>query len=173
MDGFLSRESIYLAGGLAAVTAVLVLIVGLFGGVGLGLILLRMILFSLLLFVLGAGLGFLLQKFVPDIWDSRSSAAQPADEEGSGMAAGGGAPYGGGIDMTVGEDDFRPSPGMARADIPSGHEPAGDAGSVSGSAKWKKKDEIQGNYRIINEKKFPNDPEQYAKAVRTMLKKDD
>lgn len=167
MDGFLSRESIYLAGGLAAVTAVLVLIVGLFGGVGLGLILLRMILFSLLLFVLGAGLGFLLQKFVPDIWDTGSSAAASADEEGGSMA------HGGGIDMTVGEEEFRPSSGMARMDIPSGHEPAEEVASASGASKWKKKDEIQGNYRIINEKKFPNDPEQYAKAVRTMLKKDD
>lgn len=167
MDGFLGRESIYLGGALAAVTAVLVLVVGLFGGVGLGLILLRMVLFSLLLFIMGAALAVLLQKFVPDIWDSGSGAGSPEEMAEQGMSSGGG------IDMTLGEEEFHPSPRPMQMDIPSGHEAPDAALPAAGASKWKKKDEIQGNYRIINEKKFPNDPEQYAKAVRTMLKKDD
>ena len=31
---------------------------------------------------------------------------------------------------------------------------------------------VVGNFRIIDDKQFPNDPEDYAKAIRTMMSRD-
>ena len=169
MEGLISRESIFLGAVFAGVAFLLTFIAGIVSGVSLGLILLRSFLFTVLLFLLGTALGVLLQKFVPDIWDSGSGAAAPVDEGDEAVYS---PSSGGTIDMTVGETAAAREPGGSgnTLSMPEGDDEVDEAFQP---AKNDRKNQVVGNYRIINDKKFPDDPEQYAKAVRTMLKKDD
>lgn len=169
MNDTISKESVFLGAALAGVAFLLTFIAGIVSGVSFGLILLRTFLFSLLLFVLGGVLGILLQRFVPDIWDnSRSASVASETDDEPGYTP----PPAGGIDLTVGGGE---SASGYTASGPSLSMPESE-GSVEEEPKpvhTNKNNQVVGNYRIINDKKFPDDPEQYAKAVRTMLKKDD
>jgi len=125
--------------------------------------------FSFLLFVLGAVLGVLLQNFVPDVWESGGGDAvrvQDTEQEEAYTP-----PAGSEVDMTVSD-----TPEVQKAPV---HEASlsmpdeGEMEEVLQPLAHKKKDKVVGEYRIIDDKQFPDDPQQYAKAVRTMLKRDD
>jgi hypothetical protein len=167
-----SKENYYLGGMLGLITFAAIFIFGLFSGVSLVLLFLRGILFGLLVSSLGIAAGFFLERLVPGLWDDGSSLSgrlagdesdqdssyeQSADEPNSSF------------EYTVGDDSLSSGP------LPDGSEdlgspvaPAGrESRSVTGDSK------VVGNFRIIGDKQFPNDPEDYAKAIRTMMSRDE
>lgn len=70
LQSFLSRPETLLGLGLAGLAFVIVLLFGIVGQVNFGLILLRLLLFSLLAFGVGFLLMFLLRQFMPEVFDS-------------------------------------------------------------------------------------------------------
>jgi len=165
-----SRENYFLGGILGVATFCAIFLIGLLSGVSLGLLLLRGILFGLLVTGLGTGAGFLLERLVPGLWDDGAglSGMGPAMDTGEG----------GGIDR---DDQSQPSFEYTVSDdvgtsepLPDGTEDIGNqmpaepraSRMVTGESK------VVGNFRIIDDKQFPNDPEDYAKAIRTMMSRD-
>ncbi len=90
--------------GSAAAAVVFSLIAGIFGGVPFGLILLRMLLGGIIFAGIGAGIGFVLHKFVPELFDT------PEDSEDE---------TGANIDITVddaGEEPAAEAPSNGRGE---------------------------------------------------------
>jgi len=90
--------------GSAAAAVVFSLIAGIFGGVPFGLILLRMLIGGIIFAGIGAGIGFVLHKFVPELFDT------PEDSEDE---------TGANIDITVddaGEEPAAEAPPNGRAE---------------------------------------------------------
>jgi len=162
------KEILYIGGGLAAVTFLLTFIAGLFGGVPFGLILLRSLLFCLLLGAIGIGGGFVLDKLAPGVWDSTdgetSEESVPIDATASASS----------FEYTV-EDGGEKSSFSAPDVEPGAVEsmPVGSEEEHTPLSRPKGGKQVVGNFLMVDDKKFPNDPEEYAKAVRTMLNRDD
>lgn len=162
-----SRENYYLGGILGAVTFAAIFLIGLVSGVSLGLLFLRGLLYGLLVTALGTGAGFLLERLVPGLWDDGGSVMPGGDLE----------------DDSAGEEDTqRPVFDYTIGDEPSSSEPLPDGnediGAPVGSEPQPSRmaageSKVVGNFRIIGDKQFPNDPEDYAKAIRTMMSRDD
>lgn len=180
-----SNENLVLGGIVGGLTFVAIFLIGLVSGVSLGLLFVRGVFYGILLALLGTGLGILLERLVPGVWTSDGAGGPGADD----------APGGDGspehtFEYTVGADDDAGAaePGKAYADYASsfgvaddgaaddadGESPSAPAArgqhvprSVAGESK------VVGNVRIIDDKQFPNDPEDYAKAIRTMMSRDD
>jgi len=135
----------------------------------------------LLLGLLGIGAGVLLEKVIPDLWEAASDVKE--NEDGAGPVPSGSATSAA-FDYSINEEAAPSSPG---APIPVDAEPdeavsigaGGVAEPVAAMAstapanKSKSKARVVGDYVIVDDKKFPNNPEDYAKAIRTMMRKDD
>ena len=178
MGDFLSRESLIIGGTAAGITFILTFFAGLFGGVALLTLLFRSILFTTMLGILGIVIAKILEKVIPDIWDMESSDnANSSKKETLESSAGIG------VDYTVSDTPFK--------DIKTefSHEGKTDHGSISHVSleeaeahgrtakivenKSKTKPRVKGKYLIVDDKKFPNEPDDYAKAIRTMMKRDE
>lgn len=169
MGDLISKESMMIGAGLAGLTFVLTLLAGLMGGVPFGLVMMRSLLFSLLLGALGIGAGIMLEKLVPGIWAGEESA-QSGEQALESAATDQGM---GGFDYTVGDGGVEPSP-MQDSAGPSGDglPEAGTRSTGKGEIR-KSKPHVVGDYLIVDDKRFPNNPDDYAKAIRTMMSKDD
>lgn len=168
LDDYVSKESLVLGAVAGGLTFGLTFIVGLLGGVGFGTVLFRSFLFTLLLFVLGTGAGLLLEKVVPGIWGEIQSSPQDGAEGATYQDSSEGREDVGGsnVDYVVDDAEYSAS-GEGSAAVE-------DVASKSSSGnKTNKGHNVVGDYLIVDDKKFPNDPEDYAKAIRTMMKKDE
>jgi hypothetical protein len=164
-----------------------IFVIGLFSGVPFFSLLIRGALAGLLLGVLGFGLGFLIERFVPDAWNTSNNEEQGAESYGGdapgypssaspdGNSQGGIQDIGArsALDYTVGDEEGS-SAHVALPDITQGdgmHTSSPGPRRASRSATGD--GTVVGNRRVINEMQFTDDPEEYAKAIRTMMNKDD
>lgn len=170
-----SENTRLLATVFAGIAFIATFFAGLFGGVGFGMILMRALLFALLLGMVGFGAGFLLERFAAEAWSGQGDTARTDEElteSGDTTDASSEAP-GSMVDYTVGQDvqeEYEPGPKADLEHLPDSDEHVSIPSPPKGSRRG---GEVVGNYRIIDDKKFPDDPEDYAKAVRTMMRKDD
>jgi len=166
-----SRGSIGLGVGLALLTFTAVFLIGLFSGTAVLTLLLRGALSALIMGIAGFGLGVLIERFVPDAWEGAGNKESPESE---GYTDEGGAVLpetGGAFSHTVGED--MPLKPLGDVVLPDGSEDIdGSSAGKRASHAMPKGTKVVGNIRIINDKQFPDDPEDYAKAIRTMMNKD-
>jgi len=187
-----STENLVLGGICGGLTFVAIFLIGLVSGVSLGLLFLRGLLYGLLLALLGTGLGILLERLVPGVWESSGGTADGGEGgfQGSEEYGGGNEP-GRTFEYTVGADEAgtaNPVSEIRTVDA----EDAEDADSAAGEADGRTgsgggsvapgqhvprsvagESRVVGNFRFIDDKQFPNDPEDYAKAIRTMMSRDD
>lgn len=169
-----SRECLVLGGALGALAFGLTFLAGLFGGVAFGSILLQSLLYTLLVGLLGLGLGLLLERFVPGIWQGgEDGGGEPGGGSGDGQGSAG-APR---REFTI-DDDGPAADGAAvqmrsftEEELAGGDAEAEPARKPMPAAHGATR--VVGDYRIIDDKKFPDNPDDYAKAIRTMMKKDE
>jgi len=168
------KGSLTLGGALGFLAFITVFIVALFSGVSFFSMLMRSLIAGLVLGVLGFGLGFLIESFVPDAWSAPAGNAEElSGGEDSGSAGGDSVvPLDGetsALDYTIGED-AGPSDLAGFPGAPSG---IGEPAPGPSPRKAPAGTQVIGNTRIINDIKFKDEPEEYAKAIRSMMQKDD
>lgn len=164
-----SRENYYLGAILGVVTFAAIFLVGVFSGVGLGLLFIRGLLYGLLVTVLGSAAGFVFERLSPGLWDEAPSESGQEDgalAEGAGLSGGQEGPRPS-FDYTIKDDP------PAKGPLPDGSEDIGLGGGSSATGMGEGESRVVGNIRIIGDKQFPNDPEDYAKAIRTMMNRDE
>lgn len=169
-----AKNSQLLAAVFMVITFIATFLAGLFGGVAFITVFFRSLLFSILLGMVGFGAGMMLERFAPEAWNGTSADSNGSQDDSvdSGGEQENGA--GGMVDFTVGQDESisnpppPPPPKTDFSDLPDGDEHVNIPPPPP-----KKGGEVVGNYRIIDDKQFPDDPEDYAKAIRTMMKKDE
>ncbi len=182
---FLSKESLMIGGVLGGIALILTFFAGLFGGLSFGKVLVNSFFFTFLLGLVGVGAAVILEKMIPSIWASDSG--EQGDEDGETSSQAGSSE--GSVDFTVGDEedlakgssDYFPEmeTQMTSADVGTededGAEDDGslDASSYKSDASHLMSTKVNNGYREINGKKFLDDPEEYAKAIKTMLLKDD
>jgi hypothetical protein len=162
-----SRECLNIGGGMAGLTLILTFLAGLFGGVGFGLVLLRSLLFTVLLGLLGVGIGVVLERFIPGIWETDAGSSSDGDAQGAADHQ-----SGSGLDYTIGDGDGYQGERAERVELPDA-ETGFSGAQAAPSRRSSRHGEVVGNYRIIDDKRFPEDPDTYAKAIRTMMHKDE
>ncbi|GMT49858.1 MAG: hypothetical protein IEMM0008_1397 [bacterium] len=140
-----NKTAMSLALGLTGVALFLVLVVGLFSGVTFATILWRMFVSVIFFFVFGFGLGALIKYFIPGIAQLIEGSNLDTEE-----------PLGENVDlMTGGMDDS--------AYTETFHMGDGED----------KSEGMSSNRSVESQFNIPNDPELMAKAVKTILHKDD
>jgi hypothetical protein len=163
---------------LGGLTFVAVFFIGLFGGVSFFSLLLRGLISGVILSAAGVGLGALLEHLAPGAWEAGAEGSGEKQYEGVDgipLSAGGSSFDGAGagsLNLVVGEDDT--APGRPPIDLPDGTDaPRAHSAPPPGSRQQRGDGKVVGNVRVIGDAQFPDIPEDYAKAVRTMMIRDD
>jgi len=174
--GLLSKESLIIGAVLAIIALVMTFIGGLVGGLSFGKIIVNSFLFTLLLGVVGVIAAAVLEKLIPGIWSSDSDEQVGEDSPLQDKSQGS-------VDFTVGDDVEESKSYFSEMESDLGSEGDSDVSaynenenenmvSVSDDSGLTSTT-VSNGYREINGKKFVDDPEEYAKAIKTMLLKDD
>jgi len=155
--------------------------IGLFSGASIFSVFIRGLVSGGVLALAGYGFGLLLEHYAPGAWDAGAANAGSTDSSDSGSAGLQMNDFGksmeglrsSALDYVVGEDSMGAESPMP-IHLPDGTEdvqinsaPPRASRQVHGDGK------VVGNVRIIGDRQFPDIPEDYAKAVRTMMSKDD
>jgi hypothetical protein len=172
-----NKGGIVLAELLGGLAFMIIFMIGLFSGASILSVCLRGLISGGVLAAAGFGLGLLLEHYAPGAWDSADSGGT-GNTGIEGLQAGDsmGGLKSSALDYVVGEDDMGTEPPMP-VHLPDGTEDIGASHAVPGPPRASRQvhgdGKVVGNVRVIGERQFPDDPEDYAKAIRTMMSKDE
>lgn len=183
MDLSANKGGMVLAELLGGLAFTIIFMVGLFSGASILSVCLRGLISGGILAAAGFGLGLLLEHYAPGAWESGASGSVGAGNSaveslagdlGKGMDMP--PPRSSALDYVVGEEDMDSSPMPVH--LPDGTEdmgasPSAAPGPPRASRQAHGDGKVVGNVRVIGDRQFPDVPEDYAKAIRTMMSKDD
>ncbi|MDR2734789.1 MAG: hypothetical protein LBC99_09175 [Spirochaetota bacterium] len=176
MDLSANKGGIVLGEILGGLAFTIIFMVGLFSGAAILSVCIRGLISGGVLAAAGFCLGLLLEHYAPGAWEGGGGAGSGGFDS-TGVQAGAGAgsadvPRSSALDYVVGEDSGSEPPMPIH--LPDGTEDIGATSAPPRASRQAHGDgKVVGNVRVIGERQFTDDPEDYAKAIRTMMSKDD